>query len=144
MNINEEYSCVGFNDLPDEVLMIIFKKLNNLEVLYSLQGVNRRLNKIVQDSTFTSRLTFVKWCSDNFIDVLRCDMRLSRFCLQILPKIHDKIRWLDLESSSMKNVLSAANYPNLYGLGLYNIDEDSARCVFTGKKFQLNCFYSNK
>ncbi|CAF5060535.1 unnamed protein product, partial [Rotaria sp. Silwood1] len=131
MNINTKYSCVGFNDLPDEVLMIIFKNLNNFEVLYSLQDVNQRLNKLVQDSTFTSRLTFVKWCSDNFIDVLRCDMMLNRFCLQILPKIHDKIKWLDLESSSIKNVLRTAVYPNLYGLGLYNIDEESARCLFT-------------
>ncbi|CAF4787677.1 unnamed protein product, partial [Rotaria magnacalcarata] len=126
-----KYSCVEFNDLPDEVLMIIFKNLNNLEVLYCLQGVNQRLNKLVQDSTFTSRLTFVKWCSDNFIDVLRCGVMLNRFCSQILPEIHDKIKWLDLESLSMKNILRAAVYPNLYGLGLYNIDEESARCLFT-------------
>ncbi|CAF3914734.1 unnamed protein product [Rotaria sp. Silwood1] len=140
MNINTKYSCVGFNDLPDEVLMIIFKNLNNFEVLYSLQDVNQRLNKLVQDSTFTSRLTFVKWCSDNFIDVLRCDMMLNRFCLQILPKIHDKIKWLDLESSSIKNVLRTAVYPNLYGLGLYNIDEESARCLFTVQCFD-DCLY---
>jgi hypothetical protein len=28
-----EYSCIQLNDLPDEILMIILKKLNNLEVL---------------------------------------------------------------------------------------------------------------
>ncbi|CAF2739142.1 unnamed protein product [Rotaria sp. Silwood2] len=135
-----KYSCVGFNDLPDEVLMIIFKNLNNLEVLYCLQGVNQRLNKLVQDSTFTSRLTFVKWCSDNFIDVLRCGMMLNRFCSQILPEIHDKIKWLDLESLSMKNILRAAVYPNLYGLGLYNIDEESARCLFTDEILSSGIF----
>src|SRR5438132_687495 len=123
MNINMEYSCVGLNDLPDEVLMIIFKKLNNFEVLYSLHDVNQRLNKIIQDSTFTNRLSFVKWCLHNFIDVFHSDMIFNRFCLQILPSIHDKIKWLDLESSSMKNILHAADYPNLYGLGLYNINE---------------------
>ncbi|CAF1157316.1 unnamed protein product [Adineta steineri] len=126
-----EYSCVDFNDLPDEILMIIFKKLNNFEVLYSLQGVNQRLNTIVQDSVFTNRLTFVKMCSGNFIDVFCCNTVLDRFCLQILPVIHDKIKWLDLESSSMKNVLCVADYPNLYGLGLYNINEESFRCLFT-------------
>ncbi|CAF0986378.1 unnamed protein product [Rotaria sp. Silwood1] len=135
-----EYSCVGFNDLPDEILMIIFKKINNLEVLYSLQGVNQRLNKIVQDSTFTSRLTFVKRCSDNFIDLFHCNMMLNRFCLQILPEIHDKIKWLDLESSSMKNVLCAADYPNLYGLGLYNINEESVRCLFTDETLSSGIF----
>ncbi len=35
-NINkEEYSCVGLSDLPDEILIIIFQKLNNLSVFYS-------------------------------------------------------------------------------------------------------------
>ncbi|CAF4124657.1 unnamed protein product [Rotaria magnacalcarata] len=110
-----EYSCVRINDLPDEILMIILKKMNNAEVRYSLKGVNQRLNKLVQDSTFTSRLTFVKRCSDNFFDVFPCNMMLNRFCLQILPE----------------NVLCAADYPNLYGLGLYNINEESARCLFT-------------
>jgi hypothetical protein len=61
---------------------------------------------------------------------------LNRFCLQILPEIHDKIKWFDLESSSMKYVLHAADYPNLYCLGLYNIDEESARCLFTGENFK--------
>ncbi|CAF4481660.1 unnamed protein product, partial [Rotaria socialis] len=131
MNMIMGYSCVRFNDLPDEILMVIFKNMNNVEVLYSLKGVNQRLNKLVQDSTFTSRLTFVKRCSDNFFDVFPCNMMLNRFCLQILPEVHDKIKWLDLESSSMRNVLCATDYPNLYGLGLYNINEESARCLFT-------------
>ncbi|CAF1531691.1 unnamed protein product [Rotaria sordida] len=127
-----EYSCIGLNDLPDEILMIIFKKLNNFDVLYSLHGVNQRLNQIIQDRIFTSRLICVKWFSNNFTDLISCDMILNRFRLQILPEIHDKIQWLDLESSSMKYILRTAHYPNLYGLGLYNINEESARCLFTG------------
>ena len=131
-----EYSCIGLNNLPDEILMIIFIKLNNLDVLYSLQGVNQRINRFIQDRVFTTRLTFVKWLSDNFLDLICFDMILDRFCLQILPSIHHKIQWLDLESSSMKYVLHAADYPNLHTLGLYNINEESARCLFTGKIFQ--------
>jgi hypothetical protein len=76
-----EYSCVGLNDLPDEILMIIFQKLNNVEVVYSLQGVNQRLNKIVCDLIFTGHLTFVKWFQHHFIDLFSCDMILNRFCL---------------------------------------------------------------
>ncbi|CAF5041222.1 unnamed protein product, partial [Rotaria sp. Silwood1] len=38
-------------------------------------------------------------------------MILDRFCLQILPEIHHNIKWLDLESSSMKHVLRTAHYP---------------------------------
>jgi hypothetical protein len=135
-----EYSCVELNDLPDEILMIIFKKVNNLEILYSFQGVNQRLNKIVHDPIFTSHLTFVKWFSHDFIDVLSCDTVRDRFCLQILPNIHDKIKWLGLESSSMKHVLRAADYPNLHTLGLFNINEESTRCLLTGENFQFNCF----
>jgi len=136
-----EYSCIGLNDLSDEILMIIFKKLNNLDVLYSLQDVNQRLNKIIQDPIFTSRLTFIKRLSNKFIDLFCCRMIVDRFCLQILPKIHNKIQWLDLESSSMKHVLHAANYPNLNSLSLYNIHEESARSLFTGKIFLFN-YYS--
>jgi hypothetical protein len=42
------------NDLPDEILLIIFKKLNNITLLLcSLIGVNDRLKKIVRDPIFT-------------------------------------------------------------------------------------------
>ncbi|CAF4965013.1 unnamed protein product [Rotaria sp. Silwood1] len=143
MKMNMEYSCIGLNNLPDEILMIIFQKLNNIDVLYSFQGVNQRLNKIIHDPIFTSRLSFVKWLSDDFIDLFCFDIMLNRFCLKILPEIHDKIKWLDLESSSMKHVLHAIIYPNLDTLGLYNINEESARSLFIGKIFQLN-FILNK
>ncbi|CAF3775208.1 unnamed protein product [Rotaria sordida] len=133
-------SCVGLNDLPDEILMIIFKKLNTIDVLYSLHGSNQRLHKIVYDPIFTSCLTFVKRFSHNFINLICSDMMLNRFCSQILPEIHDKIKWLNLESSSMKHVLCTADYPNLYGLGLYNIDEESIRCLFTDEKLSSNIF----
>ncbi|CAM4837432.1 unnamed protein product [Rotaria magnacalcarata] len=133
-------SCVRLNDLPDEILIIIFKKLNNLEVLYSLQGVNQRLNKIIHDRIFASRLNFVQWLSHHFIDLLYCEKILNRFCLQILPEIHDKIKWLALESSYMKRVLHATDYPNLHVLGLYNIDEESARCLFTDETLSSGIF----
>ncbi|CAF4820389.1 unnamed protein product [Rotaria sp. Silwood1] len=133
-------SCIGLNDLPDEILMIIFKKLNNLDILYSFHGVNKRLNKIIQDPIFTSHLTFVEWSSYNFIDLLSCNTILNRFCLQILPEIHNQIKWLDLESSSMKHVLRVAHYPNLDSLALYNTDEESIRCLFTDETLSSGIF----
>ncbi|CAM4901499.1 unnamed protein product [Rotaria socialis] len=135
-----EYSCIGLHDLPDEILMIIFKKLDNFDVLFTLHGVNERLNRLIKDSIFTSRLTFVEWMSNNFIDLISSDMILNRFRLQILPEIRHKIEWLDLESSSMKYVLRAAHYPNLYGLGLYNINEESVRCLFTDEILSSGIF----
>ncbi|CAF4393590.1 unnamed protein product, partial [Adineta steineri] len=71
--------------------------------------------------------------SKNFIDLLDSNTIRHKFCSQILPSIHNKIQCLDLESSSMKHVLYAANYPNLNSLGLYNVDEESVRSLSTGK-----------
>ncbi len=127
-----EYSFAQLNDLPDEILVIILKKLFNVEVLYSLIGVNHRLNTIAHDSIFTSHLTLMKYLSDDSIDPLSAPI-LDRFRLEILPEIHDKIEWLNLESSSIERILLATNYPNLYGLGVYNINIEQAQSLFVGK-----------
>ena len=44
----------------DEVLLIILKKLSNEEVLYSLMGINMRLDQIISDSTFTNKISLIK------------------------------------------------------------------------------------
>jgi hypothetical protein len=127
-----KYSCVQLNDLPDEILLTIFKKLYNAEVLYSLIGVNKRLNKIAQDTIFTGHLTLIR-CSLNDSIYPVTESMLDRFCSQILPEIHDKIKWFNLESFAMERILLAANYSNLSGLGLYNIGIERAKHLFTGK-----------
>ncbi len=137
-------SCVELNDLPDELLMIIFKQMNNVEVLYSLFGINERLDLILQDPIFTNRLNFLKWSRKRFLNIFSSDVILDRFCLQILPSVREKIQWLDLESSSMKQILCAADYPNLYGLGLFNIEEESVKSLFAGKKISRSHCYSSK
>ncbi|CAF2779841.1 unnamed protein product [Rotaria sp. Silwood2] len=129
-----KHSSVELNDLPDEILMLILKKLYNVQVLYSLIGVNKRLNKFVHDSIFTSHLTLMRCFLDDTIDPLP-DPILDRFCLQILHEIHHKIQWLNLESSSMKRILLATNYPNLFGLGLFDIEIETALSLFIGKIF---------
>ncbi|CAF2823186.1 unnamed protein product [Rotaria sp. Silwood2] len=65
------------------------------------------------------------------------DPMLDQFCLRILPEIHHRIKWLNLESSCMKQILLATNYPNLCGLGLYNIDSEKALSLFIGKTLQF-------
>jgi hypothetical protein len=129
-----EHSLVELNDLPDEIFIIILKKLWNVDVLYSLFGVNKRLNAIVHDPIFTNRLTLLRCVS--YYSMCRVpDPVLDRFCSQILPKIHCNIKWLDLESSSMQRILLATNYPILFGLGLYDINDETALSLFTGKPF---------
>jgi hypothetical protein len=136
-----KFSSVELNDLPDEILLIIFKKLDNLELLYSIQGINERLNKIIYDPIFTSRLNFLTWSYNKFINKISSNVILDRFCLQILPEISMKIKWFNLDSS-MKHILRAAHYPNLYKLGLYNIEHKTAKSLFTGKKTSIDCFNS--
>ncbi|CAF4968624.1 unnamed protein product [Rotaria sp. Silwood1] len=121
------------NDLPDEILMIILKNMTNVEVLFSLMDVNKRLNKIVHDETFTNYLTFLVCSSDSSVHRY-CDSLIDRFCLQILPSIHYKIQRLNLEASSMKRILFATDYPNLRGLGLYNVDDETVKYVFNGSE----------
>ncbi|CAF4626468.1 unnamed protein product [Rotaria socialis] len=130
MEINMEDSFIQLNDLPDEMLMMIFKKLSNVEVLDSLIDVNKRLAQIASDSTFTNYLPLIKSMSNGHIYPLD-DSILDRFCLQILPEIHQKIKWLDLESTSMERVLLNTNYPNLAGLSLYNIHEETLTHLLT-------------
>ncbi|CAF5001026.1 unnamed protein product, partial [Rotaria sp. Silwood1] len=115
-----EHSIVQLMDLPDELIMIILNKLDNSEVLYSIMDVNTRLNQIVHDPTFTTKITLTK--SADLTTALP-DIMLDRFCLQILPKIHHNIKWLNLESSSMERILLAANYPNLHQLDIFINDQ---------------------
>ncbi|CAF1541597.1 unnamed protein product [Rotaria sordida] len=134
-----ENAFIQLFDLPDEILIIIFKKLNNVELLYSLMDVNKRLNQILHDPIFTDRLSLVKVTSNGLAYPL-VDAVLDRFCLQIVPKIHNKIKWLSLESLSMERILLATDYPNLCGLGLYNMNEKTAMRFFRGNEFDFHFF----
>ncbi|CAF5044917.1 unnamed protein product, partial [Rotaria magnacalcarata] len=53
-------SSVELNDLSDEILLLIFKKLEKTEVLYLFLGVNQQFTRLVNDSIFTNRLTLTK------------------------------------------------------------------------------------
>ncbi|CAF3873105.1 unnamed protein product [Rotaria sp. Silwood1] len=118
-------SSIQLNDLPNENLVLIFKNLNNINLLYSIIGVNKRFNEIAHDSMFTNCLTLFGYLTNGYIYPLP-KLMLDRFCLQILPEIHHKINWLDLEPLTMKRILLSANYPNLTGLGISNIEKQTA------------------
>ncbi|CAF1467107.1 unnamed protein product [Rotaria sordida] len=127
-----ENSWIQLNDLSDEILLIIFKKLPTTEVLYSLASVSIRFNRIAYDSVFTNHLTFLMAASDGFVYPLPNPV-LDRFYLHILPEIHQSVQWLELESQSMQRILFATSYPNLYGISLYNIEAKTFISLFTGE-----------
>lgn len=134
-----ELASFKLDDLPDEIIVFILRKLYGTEVLYSLMGVNQRLSTIAHDSLFTGRLTFAYWI-DNRVYPPPAPI-LDRFCTEILHEIHHKIKWLDLESTSFQRILNATDYPNLYGLGVYRIDIKEAITLFTGQNSkELSCF----
>lgn len=115
------------NDLPDEILLLILKNLHNCEALYSFHDVNQRFNRIMHDPIFSSRLNFVKWSCHKIVNRFS-----SNLIDQFLPSICKRIQWFNLESSFVRHFLSAYKYPNLSGLGLYNVDEETINFLFTG------------
>ena len=129
-------SNITLLDLPDEILLIILKKLSNMDVLYSLLDVdNQRLDILIRGEAFTKSLNFIlTTITDNVLSI--ADSILDRFCINILPKIGYNIRSLILESGSMKRILLAANYPNLTEIKLYNVNDYIILHHFTGKILQ--------
>ncbi len=129
------HSHVGLLDLPNEILLCILKKLDNMDVLYSMLDVdNQRLDILVQGNTFTNTLNFVLTTSNDNIFSLP-DRIVDRFCKNILPRIHQNIKFLILDSLSMEGILQAANYPNLTELKLVNFNGKIVPRYFTGEYF---------
>ncbi|CAF2687501.1 unnamed protein product [Rotaria sp. Silwood2] len=61
------------------------------------------------------------------------DAILSCLCSKILLEICNQIQWLDLEASSIERILLATNYPNLYELGLFNLDIETTLSLLHGE-----------
>ena len=133
VKLNMNQSNINLLDLPNEILLIILKKLDNMDVLYSLLGVdNQRLDTILQENTFTKTLNFVlTTLTDDIFSI--ADPILNRFCISILPKIHYNVKSLILDSISMERILLAGDYPNLTQLKLFNFNGKIISRYFTGK-----------
>ncbi|CAF1550138.1 unnamed protein product [Rotaria sp. Silwood1] len=122
---------VGLLDLPNEILLIILKKLSNMEVLYSLMDVHdQRLDIIIQEKTFTNTLNFVLTTLTHDI-FSPTDTIVDRFCTTILPRIHHNVKCLIVDSISMERILLVADYPNLTELKLFNFNRKIVSRYFT-------------
>ncbi|CAF3808295.1 unnamed protein product [Rotaria magnacalcarata] len=125
-------SNVHLLGLPNEILLIILRKLNNIDVLYSLLDINNgRLDIIAQENTFTNILNFVNTNNISLID---------RFCIYILPRIHHCIKYFILEPVFMERILLAAVYPNLTELKLFNFEQQIASKYFTDESSLRSVF----
>ena len=132
------YQMLDFLIYQTKILFIILKKLDNMNVLYSLSSVdNQRLDMVIQEKTFTNTLNFVLTASTD--DILSIpDPILNRFCSNILLEIDHNVKSLVIESKFMERVLRAANYPNLTELKLINLKDKIVSSYLTGKTIGLN------
>ena len=130
-------SDVHLLHLPDEILIIILKKLGNTDVLYSLFGIkNQRIDALVADDVFTSIL--------NFVEPSVIDVKLDRFCTSILPQKHHCIRKLILYTRYMERILLTGDYPNPNSLELYNFEQEIVCRYFTGMHFWFSSRSKNE
>lgn len=138
-------SSISLNDFPDELLLMIFQNLTNIDVLYSLFGVNERFTRIVRDEIFVKHLTFVEQIGKDLHRHLTSTEMLKRLCSDVLPWTANQIQRFDVELSSIKEVFHAAHYPNLISLALYDVTEGSLQSFFTGQifvhSFDLDLFF---
>ncbi|CAF1381632.1 unnamed protein product [Adineta steineri] len=105
-------STVHLLDLPDEILLIILKKLNNIDLLCSLLDSNNgRLNILAQEYIFRNILKFVS--IDN------------------LPRIHHNVKCFTYEPNFMERILLATDYSNLTELAIFHFRKDIALNYFT-------------
>jgi F-box-like len=125
-------------DLPDEILFIIFHKLNMVDVLYSLVDVNQRFHRLALDSLYVRDLnmTDIMIINSLYDRTSSVDSQvLSRICSKILPRIHHQIQKLTIEEFSVKQILHVSNYPQLYSLSLINFREETLNQYLTGIRF---------
>jgi hypothetical protein len=131
-------------DLPNEILFLILKNLDNVDVLYSLLDINnQRLDIIAQEQIFSNILNFVFITQSTDEISTISDSILDRFCVSILPRVHKNVKSLIIESISMECILRAGIYPNLTELKLFNFNKEIISRYFTGKIFMYTDLFKD-
>jgi hypothetical protein len=120
---------VSILDLSDEILLIIFKQLNNIDLLYSLVDTNQKLDKVACDIHFTKDVNLTT-ISPNDISDSRLNAMVDRFYTHILRRIHNNVESLSVQASLLQRILRSNNYPNLHKLTLLNREMDMASHIF--------------
>jgi hypothetical protein len=137
-NFNNNY--INILDLPDEIFLIILKNLNMVDVFYSLVDVNQRFDRLALDPLRIRDLDMTNIMTINSLYNQTSSIDtpvLSSFCQKILPRIHQQVHKLTVDQYSMKKILVAANYPQLYSLSLINLQEEIFYQYLTGMIFNF-------
>ncbi|CAM4924218.1 unnamed protein product [Rotaria socialis] len=132
-------STVNILSLSDEILLVIYNKLNNMDVLYSLIGANRKLDRLARDVTFAQSVDLLTILLNESNDS-RNKSILDRFCYDILPQIQHNIESLTLDSLLIDHVFRIGNYSKLYKLNFFNLQFEMASRIFNDKSSFIHIF----
>jgi hypothetical protein len=130
METSNHYN-VNTLDLPDEVLLAIFNKLDMVDVFYSLVYANKRFNRLTIDPFYihnvdlTIKRSLLQQVSP--LDTLKIDT----ICKNILARIHHHIYKLTVPSYLIE-CISNIHYPQLQSLSLVNFEEQKLLEYLTG------------
>ncbi len=136
---NSNSTHLNMLDLPNEILLINFKKLNMVDVLCSLVDINQRFDQLVLNPPYIRDLDMTIMTFKSAIDITFSidNQVLSRIYEKILPRIYHQVNKLTVEPNSMERILRPMNYPQLYSLTLVNFQEEALYQYLKGILFNL-------
>lgn len=127
---------INLFDLPNEILLIIIKKLQRIDVLSSLIDVHPRFDQlIIYSINIDHHLDLTNIMNNNVIyDQISSinNQFIRKISLKILPNIQNQIHKLTIEQDSIEQILSTNSYHHLYSLSLINCQEDILYQDLTG------------
>ena len=103
--------------LPGELILYILGKINVVDALFRLNGIDERLDKYLFDSLYVRELDFTRRISHDETGSMD-EFVIDRVVTTVLPRINEKITKLTIESAAVDRVLGAVKYPNVVSLSL--------------------------
>jgi hypothetical protein len=140
MSTSNKNHHLNMLNLSNEILLIIFNKLNMVDVFYSLMDVCERFDQLVLYLFHTSNLDMTSMSMKSFfVRTYSVEHQvLDRICENILPRIHHHVKELIIEQDSIQRVLHTFNYPQLYSLTLMDFQAERLTKYLIGKQFSFS------
>lgn len=127
---------INILDLPNEILIIIFNKLNMIDAFYSLADVNERFNRLTFDPLYIHNLDLTVKSSSNHISSIN-DQMLDKVCETILPRIYHQVKKLTVEPHSIERLLFTTGYAQLDTLSFINFQKETIYQYLKGTVFHF-------
>jgi hypothetical protein len=139
MNISNKNHDLNLLNLPNEILIIIFNKLNMVDIFYSLVNVNQRFNQIIFDPFYIRALNLTSMTMKSFFNrtISIENNILDKICSNILPGICHYVNELIIEQNLMERIFDTFNFPQLYSLSL----NDFHNCSFIKGRYSKKFYW---